>query len=92
MLAKNSQTPRVPRKHALSLTFFASKLAPTIRPCAIVKSFSWLAGKSPVCSYTPKSHHRFSIILKYPPCTSTNRHIMEALRGLSKKTDKKPNH
>ena len=29
MLAKNSQAPRLFRKHALSLTFFASKLAPT---------------------------------------------------------------
>ncbi|MBA1427270.1 hypothetical protein FHP26_01495 [Pseudomonas orientalis] len=29
LLAKNSQTPRASRKHALSLTFFASKLAPT---------------------------------------------------------------
>ncbi|PMY07995.1 DUF179 domain-containing protein, partial [Pseudomonas sp. MPR-R2A5] len=29
MLAKNSQAPRSLRKHALSLTFFASKLAPT---------------------------------------------------------------
>ncbi|OWQ39521.1 hypothetical protein CDH05_21425 [Pseudomonas lactis] len=29
LLAKNSQTPRLFRKHALSLTFFASKLAPT---------------------------------------------------------------
>ncbi|PMY05596.1 hypothetical protein C1Y22_31105 [Pseudomonas sp. MPR-R2A5] len=29
LLAKNSQTPRSFRKHALSLTFFASKLAPT---------------------------------------------------------------
>ena len=28
MLAKNSQAPRLSRKHALSLTFFASKLAP----------------------------------------------------------------
>ncbi|NCE91789.1 hypothetical protein DK871_17145 [Pseudomonas sp. L13] len=37
MLAKNSQTPRVPRKHALSLRFFASKLAPTKRPSAIVQ-------------------------------------------------------
>ena len=29
LLAKNSQTPRFFRKPALSLTFFASKLAPT---------------------------------------------------------------
>jgi len=29
LLAKNSQAPRSLRKHALSLTFFASKLAPT---------------------------------------------------------------
>ncbi|RZI25148.1 hypothetical protein EUX53_09680 [Pseudomonas orientalis] len=29
LLAKNSQAPRSFRKHALSLTFFASKLAPT---------------------------------------------------------------
>ncbi|NCE92865.1 hypothetical protein DK871_22760 [Pseudomonas sp. L13] len=29
LLAKNSQAPRLSRKHALSLTFFASKLAPT---------------------------------------------------------------
>ncbi|RZI18414.1 hypothetical protein EUX53_24585 [Pseudomonas orientalis] len=29
LLAKNSQTPHSFRKHALSLTFFASKLAPT---------------------------------------------------------------
>ncbi|POM11085.1 hypothetical protein CUU62_02170 [Pseudomonas sp. WP001] len=29
LLAKNSQPPRSFRKHALSLTFFASKLAPT---------------------------------------------------------------
>ncbi|PRW92605.1 hypothetical protein C7A10_14770 [Pseudomonas fluorescens] len=29
LLAKNSWTPRASRKHALSLTFFASKLAPT---------------------------------------------------------------
>ncbi|POM10042.1 hypothetical protein CUU62_27565 [Pseudomonas sp. WP001] len=29
LLAKNSQAPRSIRKHALSLTFFASKLAPT---------------------------------------------------------------
>ncbi|OPB23034.1 hypothetical protein BFW90_19365 [Pseudomonas fluorescens] len=29
VLAKNSPTPRFFRKHALSLTFFASKLAPT---------------------------------------------------------------
>ncbi|SBW82867.1 hypothetical protein PVE_R1G4986 [Pseudomonas veronii 1YdBTEX2] len=29
MLAKNSKTPRSSRMHALSLTFFASKLAPT---------------------------------------------------------------
>ncbi|KAA8706538.1 hypothetical protein FIV38_03530 [Pseudomonas proteolytica] len=29
MLAKNSQAPGSSRKHALSLTFFASKLAPT---------------------------------------------------------------
>ncbi|MQB16252.1 hypothetical protein DXU77_14325 [Pseudomonas lactis] len=29
LLAKNSQTPRSFRMHALSLTFFASKLAPT---------------------------------------------------------------
>ena len=30
MLAKNSQAPRSFSKHALSLTFFASKLAPTV--------------------------------------------------------------
>ncbi|TKK12768.1 hypothetical protein PflCFBP13510_08705 [Pseudomonas fluorescens] len=30
LLAKNSQAPRLLRKHALSLTFFASKLAPTV--------------------------------------------------------------
>ncbi|AZE59453.1 hypothetical protein C4K02_1075 [Pseudomonas synxantha] len=29
LLAKNSQAPRAFRKHALSLTYFASKLAPT---------------------------------------------------------------
>ncbi|RZI18210.1 hypothetical protein EUX53_25210 [Pseudomonas orientalis] len=29
LLAKNPQAPRSFRKHALSLTFFASKLAPT---------------------------------------------------------------
>ncbi|MQB15530.1 hypothetical protein DXU77_10585 [Pseudomonas lactis] len=29
MLARNSQAPRSIRKHAFSLTFFASKLAPT---------------------------------------------------------------
>ncbi len=29
MLAKNSQAPRLFRKYASSLTFFASKLAPT---------------------------------------------------------------
>ncbi|CRL97161.1 hypothetical protein [Pseudomonas sp. 28 E 9] len=29
LLAKNSQAPRSFRRHALSLTFFASKLAPT---------------------------------------------------------------
>ncbi|MDT9631382.1 hypothetical protein FIV41_09415 [Pseudomonas marginalis] len=29
LLAKNSQAPRSFRKHALSLAFFASKLAPT---------------------------------------------------------------
>ncbi|NCE90684.1 hypothetical protein DK871_11370 [Pseudomonas sp. L13] len=29
LLAKNPQAPRSIRKHALSLTFFASKLAPT---------------------------------------------------------------
>ena len=29
LLAKNPQTPRLLRKPALSLTFFASKLAPT---------------------------------------------------------------
>ncbi|MQB16388.1 hypothetical protein DXU77_15010 [Pseudomonas lactis] len=29
LLAKNSQAPRSFRKHTLSLTFFASKLAPT---------------------------------------------------------------
>ncbi|MDT9633121.1 hypothetical protein F6S08_18050 [Pseudomonas sp. JV449] len=29
LLAKNPQAPRTFRKHALSLTFFASKLAPT---------------------------------------------------------------
>ncbi|TFF10124.1 hypothetical protein EXW72_12495 [Pseudomonas sp. BCA14] len=29
LLAKNSQAPRSFRQHALSLTFFASKLAPT---------------------------------------------------------------
>ena len=29
LLAKNSQAPHSSRKHALSLTFFASKLAPT---------------------------------------------------------------
>ncbi|RXE51900.1 hypothetical protein B4O85_16600 [Pseudomonas azotoformans] len=31
LLAKNSQAPRSFSKHALSLTFFASKLAPTGR-------------------------------------------------------------
>ena len=31
MLAKNAKAPRLFRKHALSLTFFASKLAPTVR-------------------------------------------------------------
>ncbi|KAF6688002.1 hypothetical protein HFD98_20975 [Pseudomonas sp. EKM23D] len=30
MLAKNSQALRLFRKHALSLTFFASQLAPTV--------------------------------------------------------------
>ncbi|POM11557.1 hypothetical protein CUU62_05355 [Pseudomonas sp. WP001] len=30
LLAKNSQAPRSFRKHALSLRFFASKLAPTV--------------------------------------------------------------
>ena len=30
MLAKTSTTPRLCRIHALSLTFFASKLAPTL--------------------------------------------------------------
>ncbi|MEX5596424.1 hypothetical protein Q1J41_26505, partial [Pseudomonas orientalis] len=29
LLAKNSQAPRLFRKHALSLKFFANKLAPT---------------------------------------------------------------
>ncbi|NCE89554.1 hypothetical protein DK871_05420 [Pseudomonas sp. L13] len=34
LLAKNPQAPRLSRKHALPLTFFASKLAPTgIRAC-----------------------------------------------------------
>ncbi|PRW72820.1 hypothetical protein C7A12_24105 [Pseudomonas fluorescens] len=32
LLAKNSQAPRSFREHALSLTFFASKLAPTEGP------------------------------------------------------------
>ncbi|RFD24569.1 hypothetical protein CER19_25275 [Pseudomonas sp. GL93] len=32
LLAKNLQAPRSFRKHALSLTFFASKLAPTFGP------------------------------------------------------------
>ncbi|TKK31004.1 hypothetical protein PspCFBP13528_14775 [Pseudomonas sp. CFBP13528] len=31
--AKNSQAPRSFRKHAVSLTFFASKLAPTFGLC-----------------------------------------------------------
>ncbi|NCE92146.1 hypothetical protein DK871_19010 [Pseudomonas sp. L13] len=31
LLAKNSQAPRLSRKHALALTVFASKLAPTGR-------------------------------------------------------------
>ncbi|RZI20764.1 hypothetical protein EUX57_25435 [Pseudomonas orientalis] len=31
LLAKNSQTPRSSRMHVLSLTFFASKLAPTVQ-------------------------------------------------------------
>ncbi|RZI21689.1 hypothetical protein EUX53_16380 [Pseudomonas orientalis] len=30
MLAKNAQATHASRKHALSLTFFASKLAPTV--------------------------------------------------------------
>ncbi|OWP68952.1 hypothetical protein CEC48_25530 [Pseudomonas sp. K2I15] len=29
LLAKNARAPRTVRKHSLSLTFFASKLAPT---------------------------------------------------------------
>ncbi|PRW81193.1 hypothetical protein C7A12_00510 [Pseudomonas fluorescens] len=37
MLAKNSQAPRSFRKHALLLTFFASKLAPTVRGCVNVR-------------------------------------------------------
>ncbi|OOV93239.1 hypothetical protein MF6394_26470 [Pseudomonas sp. MF6394] len=32
LLAKNSKAPRSFSKHALSLTFFASKLAPTKKP------------------------------------------------------------
>ncbi|PRW79542.1 hypothetical protein C7A12_06520 [Pseudomonas fluorescens] len=32
LLAKNSRAPRSSRKNALSLTFFASKLAPTDEP------------------------------------------------------------
>ncbi|PKH20366.1 hypothetical protein CIB54_13575 [Pseudomonas fluorescens] len=35
LLAKNSQAPRSFRKHALSLTFFASKLAPTAQFFAV---------------------------------------------------------
>ncbi|AZF60635.1 hypothetical protein C4J84_4806 [Pseudomonas sp. R11-23-07] len=44
MLAKNSQAPRSFRKHALSLTFFASKLAPTDGG---VRLTDWHWGKPP---------------------------------------------
>ncbi|MGR3965003.1 hypothetical protein FW800_11170 [Pseudomonas sp. 910_23] len=44
LLAKNAQAPRLIRNHALSMTSFASKLAPTLRvvftcPCAHPWSF-----------------------------------------------------
>ncbi|TKJ74388.1 hypothetical protein PspCFBP13509_27305 [Pseudomonas sp. CFBP13509] len=44
MLAKNSQAPRSFRKNALSLTFFASKLAPT---GGDVRLTDWHQGKPP---------------------------------------------
>ncbi len=73
--------------------FFASKLAPTKKPLLQPsKAFRRWQANTYVCSYTAKSHHRFSIILKNPPYTSTNRHIIKTLRGSSKKKDKKPNH
>ncbi|PRW76541.1 hypothetical protein C7A12_14295 [Pseudomonas fluorescens] len=40
LLAKNSQAPRLFRRAALSLTFFASKLAPTSGPG--VQGSTWL--------------------------------------------------
>ncbi|MBA1427801.1 hypothetical protein FHP26_04200 [Pseudomonas orientalis] len=42
MLAKHSWTPRTSREHALSLRFFASKLAPT-KKCAVTRSTSFVA-------------------------------------------------
>ncbi len=43
MLAKNSLAPRSFSKHGLSLTFFASKLAPTELAAAPTPCGSWLA-------------------------------------------------
>ncbi|OWQ39435.1 hypothetical protein CDH05_21800 [Pseudomonas lactis] len=51
MLAKNSQAPRSFRKHALSLTFFASKLAPTVGGCVSVR-VGCFSGARP-CRYSP---------------------------------------
>ncbi|RZI30757.1 hypothetical protein EUX57_15665 [Pseudomonas orientalis] len=44
MLAKNSQAPRLFRTHALSLTFFASKLAPTRGDIRLTERLTLKAG------------------------------------------------
>ncbi|RFD27414.1 hypothetical protein CER19_18565 [Pseudomonas sp. GL93] len=59
MLAKNSQVPRSFRKPALSLTFFASKLAPTqgLHHCTSTRCTC-----NPNCSYACTSGASHSVI------------------------------
>ncbi|RDS89618.1 hypothetical protein DL347_18560 [Pseudomonas fluorescens] len=55
MLAKNLRAPRIFRLHALSLTFFASKLAPTESPSANMLRLSAFApGVLALSSLSPK--------------------------------------
>ncbi|NCE93782.1 hypothetical protein DK871_27555 [Pseudomonas sp. L13] len=50
LLAKNTQAPRLSRKYALSLTFFASKLAPT---GVLMTVRRWCGSRTAHCAQAP---------------------------------------
>ncbi|PMX25312.1 hypothetical protein C1Y23_14570 [Pseudomonas sp. GW460-12] len=59
MLAKNARAPRSIRMSALSLTFFASKLAPTVEtPTAIKPRFPpWTSPTATSSTTSPSPSH-----------------------------------